>query len=312
MGLHLLIFFVGAMVSHFELARRKPAAADLTGFYLWVSVGGLLGGVFNGLLAPLLFPWILEYPLTLMLACILCPAFDPSPPGQESAAELSLDRKQKTKRKKTGRDQPPEESVGGVEKQIKLGMFLLFAAVLGLLVNLSGFQGTATLILVTMAGLALLCVCYFLDRPAWFAVPLGVVLVMARLEPPQPGETVIHTARGFFGVNRVVDGPRGYQKRLYHGTTVHGIQSTHPDRTDWNLAPMSYYHRTGPLGMVFDNAQKNAPFRRVGVIGLGAGTAATYCQPGQSFTFFEIDPIVRRIAEDPTYFTFLENCGKEN
>ena len=44
------------------------------------------------------------------------------------------------------------------------------------------------------------------------------------------------------------------------------------------------------------------------VIGLGTGTVACYGQPGQHFTFFEIDPAVERIARDPRYFTFLQDC----
>jgi len=69
--LHLGILFVTAMVAHGELARLRPSAAGLTGFYLWMSLGGVLGGVFSALLAPLLFNSVVEYPL-LVIAGILC------------------------------------------------------------------------------------------------------------------------------------------------------------------------------------------------------------------------------------------------
>jgi hypothetical protein len=48
---------------------------------------------------------------------------------------------------------------------------------------------------------------------------------------------------------------------------------------------------------------------RAGVIGLGAGELACYAQPGQDWTFYEIDPMVERIARDPAYFDFLDRCG---
>jgi hypothetical protein len=35
---------------------------------------------------------------------------------------------------------------------------------------------------------------------------------------------------------------------------------------------------------------------------------ACYLRPGESLTFYEIDPAVERIASDPRYFTFLSQC----
>ncbi len=48
---------------------------------------------------------------------------------------------------------------------------------------------------------------------------------------------------------------------------------------------------------------------RVAAIGLGVGTLAAYVQPGQQWTFYEIDPAIERIARDERYFTFLGRCG---
>ena len=49
LGGHLLGFFVIAMASHGELARSRPAASHLTGFYVSLSAGGMIGGLFSGL-----------------------------------------------------------------------------------------------------------------------------------------------------------------------------------------------------------------------------------------------------------------------
>jgi spermidine synthase len=50
------------------------------------------------------------------------------------------------------------------------------------------------------------------------------------------------------------------------------------------------------------------PAARIGVVGLGTGTLACYSKPGQSWTFFEIDPAMVTIATDPARFTFISRC----
>lgn len=72
--LHLGLFFVTAMVAHGELVKRRPDASRLTEFYLWMSVGGVLGGLFCGLLAPMLFNAVIEYPILIMAGLLCRPA----------------------------------------------------------------------------------------------------------------------------------------------------------------------------------------------------------------------------------------------
>ena len=69
--LHVVAFVVLALVCHLELAESRPSTTYLTEFYLWISVGGLLGGLFNTILAPLVFVGIWEYPMAIVLACLL-------------------------------------------------------------------------------------------------------------------------------------------------------------------------------------------------------------------------------------------------
>jgi hypothetical protein len=73
LSLSILGFFLTAVVCHGELARDRPSARHLTEFFLLMSFGGMLGGMFNGLFAPLLFVGIVEYPLALVLGCLLRP-----------------------------------------------------------------------------------------------------------------------------------------------------------------------------------------------------------------------------------------------
>jgi spermidine synthase len=72
--------------------------------------------------------------------------------------------------------------------------------------------------------------------------------------------------------------------------------------------PLAYYHRTGPFGQMMA-AIPPGRGARVGVVGLGVGTLAAYAQPGQRWTFYEIDPAAERIARASSHFTYLEDCG---
>src|ERR1700759_4636935 len=74
LGGHQVCFFVIAMACHGELARTRPAAKYLTGFYVALSFGGMVGGLFAGLVAPFTFSWIAEYPILIALAALCRPS----------------------------------------------------------------------------------------------------------------------------------------------------------------------------------------------------------------------------------------------
>src|SRR5947209_7062669 len=72
---HLAFLFAAAMVCHGQLADDRPCARHLTEFYLWLAIGGALGGLFNAVVAPLVFNSVVEYPLVILLASYLRPAY---------------------------------------------------------------------------------------------------------------------------------------------------------------------------------------------------------------------------------------------
>jgi SAM-dependent methyltransferase len=82
---------------------------------------------------------------------------------------------------------------------------------------------------------------------------------------------------------------------------MHGVQSLDPSR---RREPLAYYTREGPIGQVIAGFRPDA-LRSVGVVGLGAGALAGYSREGQTWTFFEIDPVVVRLARDSGQFTYL-------
>ena len=73
LGANLLVYFITVLFSHARLYQLRPHASQLTAFYLWMSVGGVLGGIFAGLVAPNVFNWVAEYPMLMLMALFLLP-----------------------------------------------------------------------------------------------------------------------------------------------------------------------------------------------------------------------------------------------
>jgi hypothetical protein len=120
----------------------------------------------------------------------------------------------------------------------------------------------------------------------------------------QRADKILMRDRSFFGAYYVerMYGPANF---LIHGTTIHGAQFLDSTR---RLMPVTYYHPRGPAGQLFTALQDRLPQKRIGVVGLGAGSLLCYSKPGEDWTFFEIDPLVERISRNPRYFTFLRDC----
>jgi spermidine synthase len=59
-------------------------------------------------------------------------------------------------------------------------------------------------------------------------------------------------------------------------------------------------------------SQRGLDARRVGIVGLGIGSLACYSQPGQSWQYYEIDPLVVEIARKPQFFRFMEACAGDD
>jgi hypothetical protein len=252
------------MVCHGELARRRPPAANLTEFYLCISVDGALGGIFAALMAPAVFPDVWEYPLLLAASCLVRP----------DARRF--------------RD--------GLRGDL-IGALALMACLLALV--RTGVGGWAAIIILAVAGLALFRLS---ERRVWFG--LGIAAFLAVQYAAAAGSS-LESGRSFFGVHRVRLVEDGAFRVLQNGTTVHGVEYVDSAR---ETLPLGYYSHEGPFGRFF-TALADRDIEKVGVVGLGAGDLACYAQPGQSWTFHEIDPAVERIARDTRWF--LERCGND-
>jgi len=291
---------LASLLCHQALADRRPAAEGLTEYYLWISLGGLAGGVFNALLAPVMFSTLLEYPLAIGLAAAawaLTP--DPDAPPPATLPEHSMFARLE--------GLTPSAAPSRFERALWYGVgpfvagALLFAGVWVRAELPAGVRASGSAAL----GVAGVLLCFALRRRhGAYALGVAWLLVGATLGlRARAGDVLLH-ARSFFGTYSVrASGPFHH---LQNGTTLHGAQDVrHP------TTPITYYHRAGPLAAIFAQVPSLASTvrpRRVAVVGLGTGTLACYGRPGERWTFYEIDPLIVRIAHDPRLFTYLRDC----
>ena len=110
--------------------------------------------------------------------------------------------------------------------------------------------------------------------------------------------------RNFYGwlkVNDYNEDPEDRYRCLVNGTIIHGIQFLDQARRD---KPVSYYSPESGIGMAIEHLRTGA--RRVGIIGLGAGTISAYARPGDVYRFYEINPLVKKMALQQ--FSYLSDC----
>lgn len=272
-GLHLLTFFLAALVCHQRLARRRPDVSKLPEYYFWIALGGVLGGAFNALLAPLIFSTPVEYPIAMVLACLM---------------------------RQQGGYVKPERSWFQIAFP---ALIFLLTLSLSLLVPRFGFSLRIEHALVLLGPLAL-CFVIGLTRPIIFGLGLAA-LMFAAVQYLDSGTQMLTLQRNFFGIWQVTSNPNERARRLHHGTTVHGLQLRDQSQ---RCEATTYYSKAGPLGQVFDVYNAAPAIKPIAAIGLGAGTIATYSTNGQQWDFYEIDPAIVQIASNPNLFTFLSDC----
>ena len=275
--------FAISVALHTALFDRRPDPSHLTAFYLYMSVGGVIGGILGALVAPLIFDWTYEHPLLMVAAALALPAASPF----RRFADLWDGGEAAHRATRWGIPVILIISMAG------LGAFGLPAS------GLVALLATCLLFVIGVATIG--------NRILFAAAVGGLMLSMggwAKLAlSANPGKM----SRSFFGVYSIGSREGGEARILLHGTTIHGIQlQGSPER---ERSPTSYFSAPSGVGLALSATPTLfGQQARIDVIGLGAGTLACYARPGQQWTFYEIDPEVADIARDPQRFTFLSRC----
>lgn len=314
---HLSTLFCVAMFCHKAIAENKPPVKHLTAFYLWISFGGVLGGFFNSLLAPLLFSDYLEYPLLIVLSCVIIDHFNLRQPEPESFI-------------------PPRTPLPLIVSAFT-GLYIFTAIIymaninlpeqcfhlatyFGYDINAPGLKGFLEFLVnnhgairqVSFALAAIIPAFILMKRYRVAFAPV-VAVVLALIFVYNIGQhKIIRRYRNFFGVKKVFFDTEANLRYLAHGSTVHGKQSFVDALRE---EPLTYYHRRGPLGDIFALPMFGQDNLKVAIIGLGIGSMAAYSRTGNEFVFYELDPQVVEIAQKTGIFSYLKdfshNCRVE-
>ena len=273
--LHLIGFVLNAIVCHGQLFKERPEPAKLTDFYFWISLGGVLGGAFNALIAPQIFNLVLEYPIAIAAAAFLRP-------NLSEEVETNLCR-----------------LLDWVLPPVMITTVLMIAVAM----KQSQLLPSSNDRFLIFAAAGAICTA-FAYRPLRFGAGLTALILVFVWYPSPFGET-LYAGRTFFGAYRATLDAERKRHVLFQGTTVHGAQSIEPHR---RREPLTYYHRTGPAGQVLLAWSKTHSAGNIAIVGLGSGALACHGTSSQKFTFYEIDPLVEKIARNQKLFTYLNDC----
>ena len=271
--IHNITFFFVVMLCHFQLYLRRPHADILTFFYIFIAFAGFLGGAAKVFLFPQIFVVPLEYGILLCGFVIL----------------LIFDTHNYI-----------------TEKNIK-NNFIIYSLIIAFGIILIFTFKFETIYVSLLSLIFLLSVVFNNYKKPFFII--YIALTASYVISKQPfGDDTLNYSRNSYGTLIVekssIDNTTAHL--LHHGTTLHGIQSFGKNET----TPLSYYHRSGPLGDIFD-VIKNKQDKLVAALGLGVGTVACYGDSQTQFNFYEINPDIIALAKDPQYFTYLSLCAPD-
>jgi len=306
LGFFCTALFVLFMLFHGELARRRPAPAFLTTFYLMVSVGGAVGGLLIGFAAPYFFNALYDLQVVVCASAFLL-------------VYLLWRGREKTTVPTQFLQSPTDKAVGYVlvgallayigwrffaarsgapkflsapyDPWVMLG--IAGAIAIWMLWRARGSVNESLILFSVAAGLAV-ATTGFLVHDTWVGLRGAVAL-----------------ARNFYGALYVydneTDGKMGPVRVLRHGTIDHGEEFLWPQNQRF---PTTYYSEGSGVGLTIRNLQLQGPMN-VGVIGLGAGTLTTYGRQGDHYTVYDINPLVMKIAQNDFRFLRESPARKE-
>jgi len=243
----------------------------------------VLGGLFTALIAPLVFDWTWEHPLLILAAAALLPLGAWSGLlGRAFAAPQTF------------------------RIAVIILLFVVFVGALQTRTLVASDTGWGVLAAVLFVGM--IAATSVLTARRWAYVGACAALIAALGALTQAQTSIAgNRSRSYFGIYTVRDSTDGI-RQLIHGTTLHGVQRLD---ADGRTAATTYYGEQAGVGLALASAERlYGTDARIGVVGLGVGTLACYRKPGQTWTFFEIDPEVLAYSTRGQ-FTFMKNCAPE-
>jgi hypothetical protein len=265
---HTVVYFYICVYCHKKVYDLKPKADYLTSFYLWISIGGLIGGVFALVFAPIIFKTVLEYPIGLgMFLFVVVMMSKSKKPSKGDILLASI-------------------------MMVVIAIIQLYSSQFMYGVYIKTFAG---ILLVMLSSL-------YAYKPSRFAIIVSGIIVVSTITSLVNPKN-LYLDRSFFGVSKVSLSQDESRFIYTNGNTIHGVAFTSQEK---RLVPISYYTKNGPLGQFFEATNHLSNQWKVGLVGLGVGNALAYSKPSQKWKAYEIDPVVLDIASLSEYFGFVK------
>lgn len=198
--------------------------------------------------------------------------------------------------------------VAAFSGEVQVGKrFTAFLVVLTICTSMIYYASEQAFVEIKLLWLTIIAIAYILDtRLSVLALRLLLVTACSFALSRFDTETIF-AGRNFYGVLKVKE--KDDFRILVHGVTYHGQQQI---SSRDHCAPSSYYYPTGPAGTVLRKLQSVKPKANIGIIGVGTAALACYRTDDQHLELFEINPLVMQLAEDPTYFTFMQHAVRKD
>lgn len=272
--LNLTCYFLITLYCHSRLVEARPPATKLTQFYIFMSLGGVLGGIFNALIVPLIFNDIYEYVLVLWLAGVLI------------ACNISPLKKQS-------------------RKSLLMACVFFTAAVIGAALVNQFYESPKLFVMIVLTLLTFLGLRELKATPIFIAFNLVAVLSITNITM---NADYVYKDRSFYSMIKIRSENKGGNNvhSFTHGDTLHNYQLTDEQ---YATMPLAYYAEGNTFDQVADAVRSVKPSMTAAVIGLGAGAMACFENPGDDWTYFEIDPAVVKMATDTSLFSYIDRCS---
>jgi hypothetical protein len=298
------------MICHGELYRLKPDPKHLTSFYLMIAAGGAIGGLFVALVAPHVFNNFYELHLSLgltVLLLVIVSFIDRTAlkPWQWRALFALLGAAALY-----GLDRALLAGIAWLRHRDAVQGTSLFGSMNWTQVERLRWAAWFVVVLVMFA-------IYYVRRRRtrevnWPLITCGLLaaglcalVVSLGIQVRDSLRHSVLSARNFYGVLSVFEytdvGSASRYRLLLHGRITHGLQFATTDRA---REITSYFGPSSGLGLALRHFPRQQN-QRIGLLGLGIGTITAYGKPGDYIRVYEINPQVKRIAEDP--FTYVAN-----
>lgn len=297
--LSIILFYQLSLAIHNHLYNCRPHTSYLTQFYLFTALGGVCGGLINAIIAPNAYKFTIEYAIFLILSLLINPNYTINISTHDDRSKLNFDSGFLLKRYNV--------SPNFIDKNVNYIIILSTILIGYILFSGNWHQYNFNNVIGILVPLLFFVIAIFkfdstkYQKVIVFSSIIGILFVF------KPFGNYIFADRSYFGSLQVVKSDKyGGSRNMLHGTTLHGFQldsMLENPPSGLEAPPLGYYSAVKELT---EQVSQNYTLPvDVGIVGLGTGISAIYTTEKDTIDFYEIDPLVIKVASDSNYFTYL-------